>query len=771
MGKFLNFIITVILAPLFLLKWTGDFFIFIINSYKLIPRFFKKIKNLKPTFSRKTIAKKPRGRPPKEKIIYRKYPEFIERIKRFFYRIKFKLFILKQKILSTPKRIYYYLYLNLVFIKIKYFLLGALIATFIFSFHQINNFIERLPNPNNLTQKDPPTTSKIYDRNGNLLYEIYAEQNRTPIKLTEIPKYVKDATIAIEDSEFYLHKGYSPRGIIRALIHNFTKEDTLEGGSTITQQLIRSAMLNPEKTIKRKLEEIFLAAWAEKIYSKDQILEMYFNQVPYGGTAWGIEAASQTYFGKSVKDLTLAEAALLAGLPAAPTYYSPHGINPTLAKKRQEDVLNRMESLGFITKDEATQAKNETLNFKEPRIAIKAPHFVMYVKNLLEQYYGPKIVATGGLRVITTLDPTIQEIAQNAVSSEVAKLRSLSVGNGAALVTNPKTGEILAMVGSVDYFDTAHQGNVNVTLSLRQPGSSIKVVNYAAALKNGFTAASFINDAPVVYKVAGQPPYIPVNYDGKYHGIVTLRSALANSYNIPAVKVLERIGVKTMIEQGRLMGITSWQDEKRYGLSLTLGGGEVTMMEMAKVYGTLANNGISREITPFIKITNQRGENLTPPIAQRSIQATSAEIAFIISNILSDNIARTPAFGPNSALVIPGKTVAVKTGTSDNKRDNWTIGYTPDFLVATWVGNNDNTPMDPRLTSGITGAAPIWHEIFTKILADKPDKPFFPPENIVMMPCYGRLEYFIRGTEPTGGCPTIKPLPSVSITPITSPLR
>jgi len=759
----LNFLITIILVPLFLLKWIGDLIIFIVNFYKIILPLIKRIASIKWSFLRKIKTKKTRGR--STKTIYRKYPEFIEKIKRFAYRTKFKMFVLKQKIFSFPKRIYYYLYLNLVFIKIKYFLMGALIVTSIFIFYQFNSFIERLPNPNNLTQKDPPTTSKIYDRNGNLLYEIYAEQNRTPVKLSEIPEYAKDATIAIEDAEFYLHKGYSLKGIMRALIHNFT-QDTLEGGSTITQQLIRSAMLSSEKTIKRKIEEIILAFWAEKIYSKDQILEMYFNQVPYGGTAWGIEAASQTYFGKSVKDVTLAEAALLAGLPAAPTRYSPYSTNPTLAKTRQEEVLNRMAYLGFITKDQAEKAKNETLLFKEPRIAIKAPHFVMYVKNLLEQFYGPKIVAMGGLRVITTLDSSIQEIAQNAVSSEVIKLRNLSVGNGAALVTNPTNGEILAMVGSADYFDNVHYGNVNVTLSLRQPGSSIKVVNYAAALKNGFTAASLINDTPVVYKAVGQPSYMPVNYDGKYHGTVTLRTALACSYNIPAVKVLDRIGVKTMIEQGRLMGITTWNDEGRFGLSLTLGGGEVTMMDMAKVYGSLANGGIRHELTPFLKITNYKGENLSLPTPNQTVQATTPEIAFIISNILADNTARTPAFGPNSSLVIPGKTVSVKTGTSDNKRDNWTIGYTPDYVVTVWVGNNDNTPMDPRLTSGITGAAPIWHEIFAKILADKPDKPFHPPKNIVMMPCYSRLEYFIRGTEPKGGCPTIKPSP-VSSSPTT----
>ena len=633
-----------------------------------------------------------------------------------------------------------------------------------FTFYQFNNFIKALPNPKVLTQKDSPTTSKIYDRNGNLLYEIYEEENRTPIALADVPKFVRDATIAIEDSDFYNHKGYSPKGIIRATIHNLT-QDTLEGGSTITQQLIRSALLTPEKTLKRKIEEILLAAWAEKIYSKEQILEMYFNQVPYGGTSWGIEAAAQTYFGKSVKELTLAQAAVLAGLPAAPSRYSPFGASPELTKKRQEEVLDRMAYLGYISSDERDKAKSEVVNFKPPRTAITAPHFVMYVKTLLEQFYGPQIVAKGGLRVTTTLDPDIQQIAQQAVSQEVENLRKLSVGNGAALVTNPQTGEILAMVGSTDYFDMNRQGNVNITLALRQPGSSIKAVTYAAALKSGFTAASIINDTPVIYKTVGQLSYSPVNYDGKYHGAVTLRTAFASSYNIPAVKVLDRIGVKTMIDQGKLMGITSWNDEGRFGLSLTLGGGEVTMLDMAKVYGTLASGGTKHELTPFLKITNYKGETLPNPIGNEVVKATTPEIAFIISNILADNSARSLAFGTNSSLVIPGKTVSVKTGTSDNKRDNWTIGYTPDFLTAVWVGNNDNTPMNPQLTSGVTGAAPIWNEIMSKILTDKPDKIFSPPPGIIMMPCYGRLEYFIRGTEPKTGCPTIKLAPSVSVAP------
>lgn len=706
-------------------------------------------------FLGKEIKLKRKPRLKNQMVIYRKHPDFILTAIKKANRIKFNLYITKQKIFSIPKRIYFFLYLNLIFLKIKYFLIGALIIGSIFVLNSSAEFIRSLPNPKSLTELDTPTTSKIFDRNGTLLYEIYQERNRTPVTLSEVPKNIIDATIAIEDDSFYFHKGYSLRGIFRAIYHNLT-QDTLEGGSTITQQLIRSAMLTPEKTITRKMEEIFLAVWAEAIYTKDEILEMYFNQVPYGGTAWGIEAAAQTYFGKSVKDLDLGESAFLAGLPAAPTRYSPYGSHPEFAKQRQEEVIKRMLDLGYISKSDAEKAISTPLNLKPPRISIAAPHFVMYVKSLLEQNFGSRVVDTGGLRVTTTLDLNIQQIAQKAVTDQVLSLRNLQVGNGAAMVVNPGSGEILAMVGSTDYFDNDHQGNVNVALSARQPGSSIKVVNYAAALTNGFTAATILNDTPVVFRSPSGYSYQPVNYDGRYHGTVTLRTALGSSYNIPAVKVLDRIGVKTMIDMGKAMGITTWNDESRYGLSLTLGGGEVTMLDMEKVYSTLANGGTRYELTPFLKITNYRGENLSIPTSSVSVKPISPEIAYILSSILADNGARTPAFGPNSALVIPGKTVSVKTGTSDSKRDNWTIGYTPDYVTAVWVGNNDNSPMNPQLTSGITGAAPIWNEIMSEILAGKPDKVIPIPEGIIIVPCNGRLEYFIRGTEPKGGCQSFR---------------
>ncbi len=762
---FLNLLGLIAVAPLIILKYIGDEIIsfgkislnLTYKTYKNINplllailssagKIFSKIKNLKLLSIR--MGFKPIVLP---KI---KFPR--PKVTTVFSYNKFGL-----PKLSLPRLPGIPIPSNIFYIKTKYFFFGAVTVAIFFSAIWVNRLISTLPNPNDLTLRDVAATTKIYDRNGKLLYEIYADENRTPIKFSEIPQILKQATIAIEDSEFLSHQGVSLRGSLRALYHNLTS-DSLEGGSTITQQLVRSALLTPDQTWSRKIKEIVLSVWAEHVYSKEQILEMYLNQVPYGGTSWGIEAAAETYFGKNVSQLTLAEAAFLAGLPAAPTRFSPYGAHPELAKNRQQEVLKRMVDVGYINNSQAEEAKNETLALRKPTIPIAAPHFVMYVKELLEQQYGTKLVELGGLRVTTSLDLNLQEIAQKIVSSQIDNLRPLNVGNGAALITNPATGEILAMVGSRDYFDKEGEGNVNLTTALRQPGSSIKVVNYAAALTEGYTAASILDDSPISYKLAGLPAYTPVNYDGNFHGRIPLRVALASSYNIPAVKVLSSIGVSKMIAQGKLMGIESWTDENRYGLSLTLGGGEVTMLDMAKVYGTLANNGVRKNLAPILKITNWRGEDLPIPVRDGSVKATSEEVSFILSSILSDNVARSPAFGTNSALAVKGKTVAVKTGTSDNKRDNWTIGYTPDYVVAVWVGNNNNSPMNRELTSGITGAAPIWSEIMENILKDKPDNPFSIPSGIISLPCYGRIEYFVTGTQPKGGCPI---LPTISPSP------
>ncbi len=640
------------------------------------------------------------------------------------------------------------------------FIVGVFLTLlFIFLPYNAWLFLKSLPNPQLLTQRDLEVSTKIMDRNGQLLYEIYVDQNRTPVKLEDIPLVVKQATLSIEDGGFYHHPGFSVRGILRALSEILIHKQ-IQGGSTITQQLIKSALLTPEVTIVRKTKEIILAFWAERLFSKDEIFEMYLNQVPYGGTAWGIEAAAQTYFHKSVGELNLAEAALLAGLPAAPSVYSPFGSHPEKAIARQHEVLERMVTDGYITPQQKEQAIRAPLQFAAPRVGIRAPHFVMYVKELLEKTYGARLVERGGLRVTTSVDLALQEKVEEIVKTHIDKLNSLSVGNGAALVTNPRSGDILAMVGSRDYFDASRDGNVNVTNALRQPGSSIKVVTYAAALENGMTAASILNDAPVIYTSAGSPPYAPVNYDGKFHGPTPLRYALGNSYNVPAVKTLATVGLPVMMEKAKLMGIDSWSsDPSRYGLSLTLGGGDVTMLEMAKVYGTLANMGKRQELRPILQVTDYTGKVLEDHRPSKSVDALKPEVSWILAHILSDNTARTQAFGPNSALVIPDHTVAVKTGTTNDKRDNWTIGFTPSYVTVVWVGNNDNSPMNPYLTSGVTGAAPIWHDIMVAILESKPDEVNPKPDTVVSLPCYfGKVEYFVSGTEPAGGrCAPIPP--------------
>ncbi|MDO8488283.1 MAG: PBP1A family penicillin-binding protein [bacterium] len=642
-----------------------------------------------------------------------------------------------------------------------------------------------LPPISTLTTQAPPLTTHIRDRNGVELYKIYHDQNRTLVPLEKIPLSLRQATIAIEDAEFYQHSGFSVRGIMRAISRNLEAGETVEGGSTITQQLVKTALLTPEQSFRRKLRELILAVAVEIRYSKDDILETYLNRVGFGGAAYGVEEAAQTYFDKSVGNLTLAESALLAGLPASPTTYSPFGAHPELAKERQKEVLRRMVSEGYISWDQAETASSEELHFIPQATNILAPHFVMYIKDLLAKKYGTTVVEQGGLDVITTLDLATQQIAQTTVTTQIAKVKYLNITNGAALVTNPQTGEILAMVGSQNYFDISHDGNVNVTLRPRQPGSSIKPINYALAFGRGFTPASTIDDSPITYKSTGQPNYSPVNYDGKYHGRVTLRTALASSYNIPAVKLLAANGVDQMIALGQKMGITTWSDTRRFGLSLTLGGGEVTMADLAVAYGTFANAGLKVPLQPILEVRDASGRplekfrcpndevNIVPLVQAGGVEAateiTTCEsdkvldprIAFMISDVLSDNTARTPAFGPSSDLNLPK--VAVKTGTTNNLRDNWTIGYSPDRLVAVWVGNNNNSPMS-YVASGVTGASPIWRQIMNELVKSSPSVGFSPPANLVQVSictvtgdlacasCPSKIEYFLPGTEPKKAC-------------------
>ncbi len=632
-----------------------------------------------------------------------------------------------------------------------------------------------LPDPTGLRNYGViPLSSKIYDRNGELLYEVYNEENRTPIHLKELPPYVAQATLAIEDKDFYRHGGISIFGGVLRAAKEMVMGGAKQGGSTLTQQLVKSALLTPERTIRRKLREAVLAIQIEQLLSKDEILELYLSQVPYGGVSYGVQAGAQSYFGKDAKELKLEEAALLAGLPAAPSAYNPY-TNLDKAKARQKQVLDRMRDLNYITQDQYTRALKAPLHIRPRGTEIKAPHFVFYVRSILEKEYGKALLEQGGLQVTTSLDYQIQATAEAAVKKEIAQLGRLRVGNGAAMVTRPATGEILAMVGSADFFATG-SGSYNVATARRQPGSSIKPVTYAVGIEKGIvTAASVFNDGPTCFMNEGQPaPYCPGNYDGSFRGPVQLRFALANSYNIPAVKMLGMIGVKDFIASAPAFLIKSYKDPTKYGLSLTLGGGEVTMVEMTQAFSAFANEGVPKEVVSILKVTDKNGkklyeytdpnfiQNLHKPLdypnflAIEGKRAISKETAYIISHILLDNGARTPAFGPSSELVIRGKTVSVKTGTTNNLRDNWTIGYTPNFLTAVWVGNNNNKPMS-AVASGVTGASPIWNDIMTEVLADQKDMWPRKPDNVMgysVCSLTGRIPSADNVNEGGEACPT-----------------
>jgi len=599
-------------------------------------------------------------------------------------------------------------------------------------------FAKDLPSPTKLTNRNIEQATKIFDRAGVLLFDVYGNQNRTLVTLDQIPKSLKDATIAIEDKNFYKHKGFDPTGIIRA-IERIVVERKLTGGSTLTQQLVKNALLSSERTITRKIKEFILATQIERRYSKDEILQIYLNEVPYGGTAWGVEAASNLYFGKHASDLNLVESSILAGLPQKPTAYSPFGANPKAYLQRSKDVLRRMREDGYISNEQEKEALKdlENVKFAESGQGIKAPHFVLYVKEQLIEKYGEEKVQQGGLKVTTTLDWQLQEKSQEIVANEIEKAenKNLKVGNGGAIVQNSKTGEILVMVGSKDYFAEDYDGNVNVTISLRQPGSAIKPVNYVTGFKKGFTPATLLLDKRTEFPGGeGKPPYVPDNYDGKFHGPVPVRFALGNSYNLPAVKMLAAVGVKDMIETAKDLGINTFTDESRYGLSLTLGGGEVKLIELTNAFSAFSNGGKRVDPVTILKVTDNKGKVLEEFKPTEGRQVLTPEHAYLIADILSDKNAKYDAFGASSVdniLSVKGKVVATKTGTTDDKRDNWTIGFSPAFTTGVWVGNNDNSPMHPRLSSGITGAAPIWHRIMTEVLKNEKDTPFKRPDGIV----------------------------------------
>lgn len=644
-------------------------------------------------------------------------------------------------------------------------------------------FSRDLPTPGRLSASNFPQSTKIFDRNGILLYDIFRDENRTYITLDQIPKKLQEATIAIEDKDFYKNQGFSMMGYLRAFRNAILSGRIAGGGSTITQQLVKNTLLTSEQTIVRKIKEFILAIQVDRKYTKSQILELYFNATPYGGTTVGIEAAAERYFGKKAKDLDLTESVILAGLPQRPSYFSPYGQNPKAYIERSKQVLRRMQEDSYIIKKQELDIikKLPQIEFLKETHAIKAPHFSFYVKDLLIKQFGENVVEQGGLQVTTTLDYKLEAKAEEIVKEEVQNAGALKVGNGASVVLDPKNGEILAMVGSRDFFEEADKkentplkgGQFNViTQALRQPGSSIKPVAYATALEKGYTGASLIMDTPTAFPGGAlEKDYIPKNYDGKFHGPLQLRFALGSSINIPAVKLLALVGIKNTLKTAYDMGISTFaptdDNVNRFGLSLTLGGGDVKPLELAAAYTVFANQGFKSDPIAILKVTDPKGKVLFEQKGVNRKRVLSPEVAFIISHILLDNNARLITFGSNSYLNVAGFTIAVKTGTTDDKRDNWTIGWTPNILVATWVGNNDNSPMGD-VASGVTGAAPIWRRIILEALKGKPSENFIKPDNVIAvtidslgggLPVDGqatRSEYFIKGTEPQGPSPIYK---------------
>ncbi len=570
------------------------------------------------------------------------------------------------------------------------------------------------------------TGTTILDRNGQVLFEGYGAQHNNVIPLAEIPGTLKQATLAAEDPEFYHHQAFSWRATMRAAWVDITNGSKAEGGSTLTQQLVKSALLTSDKTFERKFKELLLATELERRYSKDQILEMYLNEVYYGQGSHGIEAAAQTYFHKLPDQLTLAESALLAGLPLGPSRLDPT-VNPTGAAERRNYVLNRMAELGYITRAQADAALAEPIAAHARVINIKAPHFVFYVLKQLRDRYGDEQVEQGGLTVRTTLDLTKQEEAERIVRDQVKRLASHHATNGGLIALEPGTGNIVSMVGSIDYTAPGF-GAVNVTLSELQPGSSFKPIAYATAFAKGWNGSTQVDDTPMRLIGGDGKPFIPQNYDGTFRGKVTLRRALGNSLNIPAIRVIQYAGINETIDMAQALGITTLQDRSRYGVSLVLGSGEVRMIDMATVYATFANNGLRVLPQAVTKVTNRQGKDITKPDKRETKQVLDPRYAYMINSILSDNPNRAEEFGLNSPLKL-SRPVAAKTGTTNDFRDNWTVGFTPQLVTAVWVGNNDHTPM--RNVDGITGAAPIWHQFMESYHQGLPVLNFTQPNGLM----------------------------------------
>jgi len=621
---------------------------------------------------------------------------------------------------------------------------------------------QELPNPEEFIDGQITQSTKIYDRAGEvLLYEIHGDQKRTVIPFSDIPQYSKEATLAIEDQNFYHHAAMDWKGTLRALITNLTTGEMSQGGSTITQQLARNTFLTAEKTIQRKIKELILANWIEEKYTKDKILELYLNQIPYGTNAYGIESASQTYFNKSAKDLSLAESATLAAMIQAPSYYSPWGTHMEELINRKNYVLEQMNKLGFIDKQEEESAQKIKLVFASQNIGIiKAPHFVMMVEDYLIQKYGEDIVEKGGLRVITTLDWKLQQIAETAVENGANRNTELYQGKNAALVAqDPKTGQILALVGSKDYFDKSVDGNFNVAVrGLRQPGSSFKPFAYVTAFEKGYSPNTVIFDLPtefssytdvcrlvnINYNDENPLCFHPQNFDGDFRGPINLRNSLAQSINVASVKVLYLAGLNDTIKTAQNFGLTTINDPGRYGLSLVLGGGEVKLIDMVEAYSVFSQEGIKHNQAIILEVDSAKGDILEKYLDQAT-RVIDQQYPKLVNNILSDIDARAGLFQSSLNLtVFPGRDVALKTGTTNDYKDAWTLGYTPFLTIGVWAGNSDNTPMQKHAGS-ILAAVPIWSEFMNAALQNYPMEFFNKPDGVQENKPMMNGEYIING--------------------------
>ena len=595
-----------------------------------------------------------------------------------------------------------------------------------------------LPSPGNIQNRFVAESTKIYDRSGtHLLYEVHGEEKRTVIPFSDMPDVVKFATIALEDQDFYNHFGIKFSSIARALLKDIITLDKAQGGSTITQQLVKNTLLSNEKALSRKIKEVILAIELETKYSKDEILEMYLNEIPYGSNAYGIEAAAQTFFGKPARELSLDEAALLAALPQATTYYSPYGSHTEALAGRQGHTLRQMANIGYITTEQADEAisANTLAKIVPQKNIIAAPHFVMYIKDYLQQKYGDQSVEQGGYKVITTLDWNKQQIAEQAVREGAEKNKRWRAANAALVAMDPKTGQILSLVGSKDYFGASEptgcisgkncvfEPNFNVAIAERQPGSSFKPYVYLTAFTKGYLPETLLYDVKTQFETAEGKGYEPNNYDGKFHGPLPFMKTLGGSLNIPAVKVLYLVGVNNAISLAKSLGISGLNDPSKLGLSLVLGGGEVKLLEHVSAYGTLATGGIKHKTTAILRIEDAKGnalEEFKPDVGERVVEE---KYVAMLDSILSNNENRAWVFGENSPLRFDARAVAVKTGTTNEFRDGWTIGYTPSLAVGVWAGNNDNTAMVTG-ADGVNVAAPIWRAFLDQTLINYAIEPF-----------------------------------------------